>query len=68
MDKQILIKEIEQFADAHNIAPATVTSRAVGNSRLYSRIKSGGSCTIRIAESLREYMANNAPAKAGDAA
>lgn len=53
-----IISEIEAFAAARGIAPATVTSKAVGNSRLYHRMKEGGGCTIKIAEKLREYMAD----------
>lgn len=66
MDTNSLISEIEAFASSKGIAPATVTSRAVKNSRLYDRMKSGGSCTIRVAEKLRAYMA--AASEAGDAA
>lgn len=62
MDIEALLSEVDQFAEAHGISPATVTSKAVGNSRLYSRMRNGGSCTIRIAERLRAYMAANPPA------
>jgi hypothetical protein len=56
MTQSDLITEIEEFASAHGIAPATVTSRAVNNSRLYRRLKDGSGCTMRIAERLRAYM------------
>lgn len=59
MAENNLICEIEQFAERLNIAPATVTSRAVGNSRLYKRLKDGGSCTMRIADRVREFMADS---------
>ena len=52
-----LIAEIETFADRHGIKPATVTSAAVGNSRLHARLRGGGSCTLDIAARLRAYMA-----------
>ena len=54
-----LILEIETFASLRGVAPATVTSRGVGNSRLYHRLKDGKSCTLDVAERLRQYMADN---------
>jgi len=56
MTIQKLISEIEAHARKSGIAPATVTSRAVGNSRLYARLKDGKSCTIDVAERLRAFM------------
>lgn len=62
--------EIETFAAQAGIAPATVTSRAVQNSRLYQRMKEGGSCTMYTAERIRAFMATHptAPASQEDAA
>jgi hypothetical protein len=59
MTRDDLISAIEAFATAWGIAPATVTSRGVQNSRLYARLKSGGGCNLIIAEKLRAYMAAN---------
>lgn len=59
-----LISEIERFASSKGVAPATVTSRAVGNSRLYRRLKDGKSCTLGVADRLRQYMTDN-PAPVG---
>lgn len=56
MTRNDLIQEIEDFAARHKLAPATVTSRAVGNSRLYHRMKAGGGCNVIIAERLRNFM------------
>ena len=53
-----LTLQIEAFAAEFGIAPATVTSRAVGNSRLYKTLKSGGDCTMGIASRVLSYMAN----------
>jgi hypothetical protein len=61
MTRNELLTEIEVFAARHGIAPATVTSRAVSNSRLYQRMKSGGGCNVIIAEKLRAYMAATPP-------
>tara|TARA_X000001316_G_C894575_1_gene15045 strand:+ start:124 stop:333 length:210 start_codon:yes stop_codon:yes gene_type:complete len=63
-----LISEIERFATESQVAPATVTSRAVGNSRLYRRLKDGKSCTLSVAERLRKYMADNSPSTSGKVA
>lgn len=66
-----LIQAIESYAAARGIAPATVTSRAVGNSRLYRNLKNGGGCNLIVAERLRAYMAAHPPATVqpeGDAA
>lgn len=60
MTPEHLIAQIEAFAAANGIAPATVTSRAVGNSRLYRRMKEGGGCNVRVANRLIEFMAATA--------
>ncbi len=59
MTRDKLISRIESYAKRHGIAPATVTSRAVGNSRLYHRLKAGGGCTIDVAERIWAYTAPN---------
>lgn len=56
-----LIQKIEAHAVERGIAPATVTSRAVGNSRLYDRLRRGGSCTIRVADRICAYIQLNTP-------
>lgn len=53
-----LISAIERFSGQHGLAPATVTNRAVGNSRLYARLKSGKGCTIQVAKRLMDYMSS----------
>lgn len=59
MTRDDLIQKIEEYAIARGIAPATVTSRAVGNSRLYRNLKRGGGCTLEIASRLVSYMTAN---------
>lgn len=57
-----LISEIETFARIRGIAPSTVTSRAVGNSRLYRRMKDGqGGCTLEVAGRVIDYIRDNSP-------
>lgn len=57
MTEQTLIKEIEDFAKAHNLKPSTVCVRATENSRLYERLKRRAQQTEEDARRLREYMA-----------
>ncbi len=61
MDRTALIQAIEAFAAKRGIAPATVTSRAVNNSRLYHRLLDGGDCTTEIARKIADYIADDAP-------
>lgn len=67
MTKEHLISDIEGFALLMNIAPATVTSRAVGNSRLYHRLKDGKSCTLDVAERIQKFISENSPSDTGQA-
>jgi hypothetical protein len=53
--------EVEAYAFACGLAPATVTSRAVSNSRLYSRLKDGGDASTETIERVRDFMAQNPP-------
>ena len=69
MTEADLIAQIENFAERHGIAPATVTSKAVGNSRLFDLLKAGKSCTLTTAHRIMEYIAAmDAVAKSKDAA
>jgi len=61
MTQEDIISEIEAFAAARGIAPSTVTSKAVSNSRLYERLKRGGGCTLRTAEKIRAFMIASSP-------
>jgi len=56
MTRSELIAAIERCARDHAISPATVTSRAVANSRLYARLIGGGDCTTSVAERLASYI------------
>jgi len=56
MTNDDLIAKIEKFAELRGIACATVTSRAVGNSRLYARLKSGNSCTLDVAGRINDFI------------
>jgi hypothetical protein len=62
MTRDQIISRIETFAAAQGIAPATVTSRAVGNSRLYRRMRQGGDCTTEVAARIVRYIEDNSSA------
>lgn len=56
MDRQQLIQKIRAFSEASGLAPATITGRAVGNSRLYQRMIAGGDCTTEIASRVVKFI------------
>lgn len=56
-----ITSEIEEHAEKLGIAPATLTSRAVQNSRLYHHLLGGGDCTTRTVEKIRQWIADNPP-------
>jgi len=60
MQRNDLISAIKAHADRFQIAPATITSRAVGNSRLFERLEAGGDCTTTIAAKIVEFIADDA--------
>ena len=55
MKNQDIIDAIEAIAARDGIAPATVTSRVAGNSRLYHRLIAGGGCTLVTAEKIIQF-------------
>lgn len=61
MNRIQLIEAIEAHAARRGIAPATVTSRAVENSRLYHRLLDGGDCTTGVAQRILDFIATDAP-------
>jgi len=56
MDREHIIKAIEAFSERSGLAPATITGRAVGNSRLYQRMKDGGDCTTEIGKRIIAFI------------
>lgn len=65
MSIENLISEVEAYAKARSLSPATVISRAVDNGRLYGRLKSGFGCHVDTADRIRRYMASNPPSSEG---
>lgn len=68
MNRHQLINAIREYAERSNLAPSTVTLRAVNNSRLFDRLSGGGDCTTEIAGKLIAYMAANPVEETGGAA
>ncbi len=60
MTENDLIQAIDDFAAKRGIAGATVTKYAVENSQLYGSLKSGGSCSLKTANKILLFIANNA--------
>lgn len=59
MTRSDLIIAIETYAARKGIAPATVTSRAVSNSRLYRRLKSDQGCTLEVAGRVMAFITSD---------
>lgn len=56
------MREIENYASARGILPATVVQTATGHSgTTWAKWKSGATCSLRTAEKMRAYMAANPP-------
>lgn len=56
MTRDKLIQVIQDHSSRTGLAPATITGRAVGNSRLYQRLIFGGDCTTAIAERVVSFI------------
>ena len=68
MERQHLIQRIREHAEASGLSPATITVRAVNNSRLYARLVAGGDCTTEIAAKVISYLDSNPPTKTPEGA
>lgn len=56
------MQEIENYASARGILPATVVQSATGHSgTTWAKWQAGATCSLRTAEKLRAYMAANPP-------
>lgn len=61
MDPSIIIAEIDAHARATGLKPTTICQHALGNARLYERIKRRCERYVKEAERLRAWMAANPP-------
>lgn len=65
MDRQQIIKSIDEYAEATGLKPSTICQYAVKNRHAYDRLVSG-SLALRTAEEILSWMANNpAPVQGG---
>lgn len=62
MENAPLIKLIESYCKDAGISPATLGVRAVGNSRLYDRLKRRRDRDADVADRVRQYIIENPPA------
>jgi len=56
MTEKEIIALIEEQARNTNLSESTVCERAVGNTRLYSRLKAGGGCSTKTVARLKEHF------------
>ncbi len=58
-----LCEEIEAYAEAHNLTPATVVRYAVGaNAETWGRwLKGDSACSIKTANRVRRYLKGQSP-------
>lgn len=58
-----LLKKIEREAAARNMAPATLTNRALNDGKVPKRLANGGSITLKSAAKLDEWLRLNSAQK-----
>lgn len=61
MDPSIIIAEIDAHARASGLKPTTICQQALGNARLYERIKRRCEKYANEAARLRKWMSENPP-------
>lgn len=67
MDRQQIIKSIDDYASASGLKPSTICQYAVKNRNAYDRLVSG-SLSLRTAEQILEWIAANPAQKPEGAA
>lgn len=67
MEREKLLKDIEDYCAATGQAPSTFCLRVVKNGTLYKRLQEGGDCGVKALDKIRKYIAENPP-KAKEAA
>lgn len=55
-DETHIVALIEGASKKSGLAPATICGRGVGNTRLYARLKAGGSCSFSTFRRLKEFV------------
>jgi hypothetical protein len=59
MEHQKLIQEIEAYCAAAGMAPSTFCLKVANNGALYSRMRDGGDCGVKVLDKIRAYIAAN---------
>jgi hypothetical protein len=67
MDPNTIIAELDEYCALMGMKQTTVCQNALGNARLYERMKRRIGQYAADAEKLRAYMAANAPATKAEA-
>ncbi|WP_294119567.1 hypothetical protein [Shimia sp.] len=55
-EQEKLVRRIEAASERAGLSAATICERAVRNSRLYDRLKSGGSCTYETGGKIHSFI------------
>lgn len=66
MDPNTIIAELDAYCERVGMKQTTVCQNALGNARLYARMKRRIDQYASDAQKLRAYMAANPPEPAGD--
>lgn len=57
-----LLKDIRAYAAAMGLQPTTVVQNSGGGGgNIWAKWEAGGTCTLKTAEKIRKYMAENPP-------
>jgi hypothetical protein len=67
MDREQIIKVIDDYAEASGLSQSTICQYALRNRKVYERLKNGGSCSFASIETLMAWMEKNPPKSAGTA-
>jgi hypothetical protein len=57
--KQDLLGEIESFLERSGMNESSFGHKTVNDGNLVKRLRSGGSVTLRTADKIRDFIANN---------
>lgn len=61
MDRDDIIKAIDDYAQATGLSQTTICQYALRNRKVYDRLKAGGSCSFASIEALLQWMDENPP-------
>jgi hypothetical protein len=61
MDREQIIKAVDDYAAATGLSPSTICQYALRNRKVYDRLKDGGTCSFASAEALMAWITANPP-------